>query len=145
MIVVMTRRAVVSVMAFLLSSPLVGAQRPSARSSGITRPVREIDTIAAPPGNRTIAIVGAMVIDGRGGPALHDAIVLVRGSRIVAVGSRATTPVPPDAAIVDGVGRTLLPGLIDAHFHLDGDDSLPALYLSHGVTSVRDPGRHCCA
>jgi imidazolonepropionase-like amidohydrolase len=30
--------------------------------------------------------------------------------------------------------------LIDAHFHLDGDEGLPSLFLSHGVTSVRDPG-----
>jgi imidazolonepropionase-like amidohydrolase len=34
-----------------------------------------------------------------------------------------------------------LPGLIDAHFHIDGDDPLPALYLSHGITSLRDPGQ----
>jgi imidazolonepropionase-like amidohydrolase len=34
----------------------------------------------------------------------------------------------------------VLPGLIDAHFHLDGANDLPALFLSHGVTSVRDPG-----
>jgi imidazolonepropionase-like amidohydrolase len=31
--------------------------------------------------------------------------------------------------------------LIDAHFHIDGDDPLPALYLTHGVTSIRDPGQ----
>jgi hypothetical protein len=31
--------------------------------------------------------------------------------------------------------------LIDAHFHIDGDDALPALFLSHGVTSLRDPGQ----
>jgi imidazolonepropionase-like amidohydrolase len=35
---------------------------------------------------------------------------------------------------------TLLPGLMDSHFHLDSDGTLPALFLSHGVTSVRDPG-----
>jgi len=34
-----------------------------------------------------------------------------------------------------------VPGLIDSHFHIDGDDPLPALYLTHGVTSVRDPGQ----
>jgi imidazolonepropionase-like amidohydrolase len=43
--------------------------------------------------------------------------------------------------VVDANGLTLLPGLIDSHFHIDGDDPLPALYLSHGVTSLRDPGQ----
>ena len=33
-----------------------------------------------------------------------------------------------------------MPGLMDSHFHLDSDGTLPALFLSHGVTSVRDPG-----
>lgn len=140
MIVVSTRRAVFAVMASLFSGATLDAQRPAAISSSVIRPVREIDTVSAPAGDGTTAIVGAMVIDGRGGPALHNGVVLVRGNRIVAVGSRATTPVPADAAIIDGGGRTVLPGLIDAHFHLDGDDSLPALFLSHGVTSVRDPG-----
>jgi len=34
-----------------------------------------------------------------------------------------------------------LPGLIDSHFHIDGDNGLPALYLTHGITSLRDPGQ----
>jgi imidazolonepropionase-like amidohydrolase len=49
--------------------------------------------------------------------------------------------VPAGAEIVDAKGLTILPGLIDSHFHIDGDDPLPALYLSHGVTSLRDPGQ----
>jgi imidazolonepropionase-like amidohydrolase len=49
--------------------------------------------------------------------------------------------VPAGAEVVEARGMTLLPGLIDAHFHIDGDDPLPALYLSHGVTSLRDPGQ----
>jgi imidazolonepropionase-like amidohydrolase len=42
---------------------------------------------------------------------------------------------------VDARGLTLLPGLIDSHFHIDGDDGLPSLFLQHGVTAVRDPGQ----
>ena len=123
-----------------LGNACVGAQRPPAVPTSVTRSVHEIDAIAAPPVSATTAIVGATVIDGRCGPVLRDAVVLVRGSRIVAVGSRAATVIPVGAKIIDGSGRTLVPGLIDAHFHLDGDDALPALFLSHGVTSVRDPG-----
>ena len=136
----MTFRAGLALVALLLAGARIAAQRPSTAHSGVKRPVHEIDTVAVPSGSVTTAIVGATLIDGRGGPSLPDAVVLVRGSRIIAVGSRAATVIPAGAVIVDAVGRTLLPGLIDAHFHLDGDDSLPALFLSHGVTSVRDPG-----
>ena len=136
----MTPRAGLALLALLLGGARVCAQRSPDGHSGAKRPVHEMDTVAAPSGGVTTAIVGATLVDGRGGPTLPDAVVLVRGNRIIAVGSRAATVIPSGAAIVDGVGRTLLPGLIDAHFHLDGDDSLPALFLSHGVTSVRDPG-----
>jgi imidazolonepropionase-like amidohydrolase len=102
--------------------------------------MREVNEVAKPAANQTIAIVGATLIDGRGAPPLKDAVVIVRGEKIVAVGARAAVTIPETAALIDARGLTLLPGLIDAHFHLDGDDGLPSLYLSHGVTSVRDPG-----
>ena len=54
---------------------------------------------------------------------------------------RAAVNIPPGAEVVDASGLTLVPGLIDSHFHIDGDDGLPALYLTHGITSVRDPGQ----
>ena len=132
-------RVGLAVVALLLCGGPVVAQRPPARIN-TTHPVREIDTLAAASASATTAIVGVTLIDGRGGPALPNAVVVVRGDRISAVGSRAATVIPFGAAIIGGSGRTLLPGLIDAHFHLDGDDALPALFLSHGVTSVRDPG-----
>ncbi len=91
--------------------------------------------------NRTVAIVGATLIDGRGGSPVADSVVVVRGERIVAAGARASVRVPAGAEVFEARGLTLLPGLIDAHFHIDGDDGLPALFLSHGVTSLRDPGQ----
>jgi imidazolonepropionase-like amidohydrolase len=86
-------------------------------------------------------IVGANLIDGRGGPVIADSVVVIEGDRIAAVGERRWMKVPAGAEIVDAKGLTLVPGLIDSHFHIDGDDPLPALYLSHGVTSLRDPGQ----
>ena len=103
--------------------------------------LREVNEVAQPSAESTVAIVGATLIDGRGGPAIRDSVVIVRGDRIVAVGKRTSVTIPPGAEVVEANGLTLLPGLIDSHFHIDGDDSLPALYLSHGVTSVRDPGQ----
>lgn len=75
---------------------------------------------AAPPPaprSRGFAIVGATVIDGTGGAPRPDAVVVVEGERIKAVGSRAETPLPKGLRIVDGRGRWVMPGLIDAHVH----------------------------
>ena len=122
-------KSFVSILVLLASSALLNAQP------------REVNQVAKPSATSVIAIVGATLIDGRGGPPVSDAVVIVKGERIEAVGNRASVKIPPGAEIVDAKGLTLLPGLIDSHFHIDGDDPLPALYLSHGVTSIRDPGQ----
>jgi imidazolonepropionase-like amidohydrolase len=103
--------------------------------------LREVNKVAQPPATSVIAIVGANLIDGRGGPVVPDSVVVIRGERIVAAGKQGEVKIPSRAEVVDAKGLTVLPGLIDAHFHIDGDDSLPALFLSHGVTSLRDPGQ----
>ena len=103
--------------------------------------LREVNPVAAPVQSSVIAIVGANLIDGRGGPIVTDSAVVIKGDRIVAVGKQGSVKVPDGAEVIDAKGLTLLPGLIDAHFHIDGDDPLPALFLSHGVTSLRDPGQ----
>lgn len=106
----------------------------------VPRSMREVNEVSKPSATKTSAIVGARLIDGRGGPPVADAVVVVRGEKIIAVGPRASVTVPKDAEVIEAKGMTLLPGLIDSHFHLDGDDPLPSLFLSHGITSVRDPG-----
>ena len=116
---------------------LAGAQQRDPMKSSL----REVNKVAQPPATSVIAIVGATLIDGTGGPVITDSTVVIRGERIVAVGKRAEVKVPAGAEVVEARGLTLVPGLIDSHFHIDGDDPLPALYLSHGVTSVRDPGQ----
>jgi imidazolonepropionase-like amidohydrolase len=108
--------------------------------SWTSRALHEVNDVTAAPVTTVTAIIGATLIDGRGGAPVRDAVVIVRGGRIAAVGSRTAIAVPARATIVNAAGMTLLPGLLDAHFHLDGDDSLPARYLAHGVTTVRDPG-----
>ena len=130
----------IGIVVLIICSVLAGAQtrdRTGARQSNL----REVNKVAEPPAASTVAIVGAALIDGRGGTAVPDSIVIVRADRIVAVGARHSVAIPQGAEVVDARGLTLLPGLIDSHFHIDGDDSLPALYLSHGITSLRDPGQ----
>lgn len=83
-----------------------------------------------------IALLGATVIDGSGGPALPDAAIVVRRGRIESVGTRADFQLPPRTAAVELDGRWIIPGLIDAHGHVERW-ALPR-YLAWGVTTVRD-------
>jgi len=69
--------------------------------------------------------------------------VVIRNGRITAIGAAGQVTLPDDATLVDGSGRYLVPGLTDAHAHLDttGGGTRPdfgdaPLYLAHGVTSV---------
>ncbi len=63
-------------------------------------------------------LTGATLIDGTGATPVHDAAVVIDGDRIIAAGPRAATTWPATAEIVDLAGRTLIPGLIDAHDHM---------------------------
>ena len=124
----------------VLAGALAGADGTDT-APGSHRAPRELNPPTAPAWQRPIAIVGATLIDGRGDRPTPDSAVVVRGERIVAAGPRATTTIPKDAEAFDATGLTLLPGLMDAHFHIERDYELPRLYLAHGVTSVRDPGQ----
>lgn len=104
-----------------------------------TDPIQAVNQATLPIGDKTIAIVGATLIDGRGGTPLPNATVIVEENTITEVGSKENINVPDDAEVVDAAGKTLLPGLIDAHFHLVSD-SMPAQLLQRGITSLRDPG-----
>jgi imidazolonepropionase-like amidohydrolase len=83
-----------------------------------------------------VALVGATLIDGTGGPALPDAVVVVRRGRIESVGSGADFTLPARTVEVNARGRWIIPGLIDAHAHV-ARWALPR-YLAWGVTTVRD-------
>ncbi|WP_339913332.1 amidohydrolase family protein [uncultured Brevundimonas sp.] len=73
-----------------------------------------------------------------GSPEVEDArAVLIMGDRIIEVGAAGALRAPQGVRVVDGNGRTLIPGLIDAHIHLNDEAEL-AGYLAHGVTGVRN-------
>ncbi|NNF07764.1 MAG: amidohydrolase family protein [Candidatus Eisenbacteria bacterium] len=67
---------------------------------------------------------------------LEDQTVIVVGDRISAVVSSSLVDLHPDTEVIDGSGRTLLPGLADMHVHISSSD-LPS-YVEYGVTSVRN-------
>src|SRR3954468_850446 len=87
----------------------------AARTDARRHQVAEVNRVAAADPNHTIAVVGATLIDGRGGSPIKDSVVVVRGERIVAAGARPSVRVPAGAEAFDARGMTLLPGLIDAH------------------------------
>ena len=91
-------------------------------------------------GERTIALTGARVIDGTGSDPLDESVVIIKNNVIERVGKKGQTDIPEGAEVEDVTGLTLLPGLIDAHYHNDDSRAIPALFLSKGITSIRDPG-----
>jgi imidazolonepropionase-like amidohydrolase len=63
-------------------------------------------------------IANGRLIDGTGGPAVADAVVVVKDGRITYAGpARGAPAVPPDARRIDARGGTIMPGLVEAHFH----------------------------
>jgi imidazolonepropionase-like amidohydrolase len=90
-------------------------------------------TSAAP---SLLAFVGARLLDGRGGPAIDDTTILVENGRIARLGPSSLVDVPQGATRLDLAGKTILPGLVNAHGHVGttrGLDSSPAVYTEENV------------
>jgi imidazolonepropionase-like amidohydrolase len=99
---------------------------------------RSPGTGAAP----VLVLAGGQIIDGTGREPVSPGTVVVEGDRIRAVGPAASIAIPPDARTVDISGRSVLPGLINAHVHLTfphGRGQLSS-WLEAGVTTVCDLG-----
>jgi imidazolonepropionase-like amidohydrolase len=85
---------------------------------------------------QTLVIEGGTLIDGTGRDPIRDAVIVVEGSRIKAVGARGSVSVPAQATVIRAAGKTILPGLIDGHIHFL--DFMPPMFLHFGVTTVVD-------
>jgi len=59
------------------------------------------------------AILGAVLINGAGGPPLSDSVVVIAGGRIRAAGARSMVPVPAEADKINGAGKFIVPLPID--------------------------------
>jgi imidazolonepropionase-like amidohydrolase len=82
-----------------------------------------------------LAIRGVRVVHGDG-RVTPSATVLVQSGRIARVDRTGAGAAAPARRVMDGAGRTLIPGLIDAHVHVEPWS--PPLFLKYGVTTVRD-------
>ena len=93
------------------------------------------------PQTRSTVLDNVRVIDGTGAPPIERGRVVMEEDRIVRVGPSGEVDVPDGAEILDLAGKTVIPGLIDVHFHIEDDPKLALRQLSHGVTTFRDPGQ----
>lgn len=71
-----------------------------------------------------LVLAGGRLIDGYGGPPLENAVVVIDGNRITAVGREGTVAIPSNARVIDTNGYTVMPGMMDMHVHL--------MILGHG-------------
>jgi len=93
-----------------------------------------------------VALTGARLIDGTGAPAIEQGTIVIRDGRIAAVGASNAVQIPNGARRVNVAGKTITPGIINAHGHLNyGNRDLPVrerllsqlrLYADYGVTTV---------
>ncbi|MBO9714927.1 amidohydrolase family protein [Sphingomonas sp.] len=86
-----------------------------------------------------VAFTHVKLFDSINGAWLDDQTVVADAGRIAAVGPAASVKVPANAKVIDGTGKTLTPGIWDAHMHV-GSDLQGLMLLSLGETSARNPG-----
>jgi imidazolonepropionase-like amidohydrolase/Tol biopolymer transport system component len=94
-----------------------------------------------------LALVGGRVITLRGDEVIEDGVVVVRGNRIVAVGRLGQVRVPEGTKVIDVRGKTVMPGLVDVHWHgaMGTEGIVPEqswvnyASLAFGVTTLHDP------
>jgi len=99
----------------------------------------------------TVAFTGARVITMRGGmdrdEIIEDGVVVIENNRIAAVGAAGDVRIPRGAEVIDATGKTIMPGIVDAHAHgAMGTQGLTPRHnwislanLAFGVTATHDP------
>jgi len=98
----------------------------------------------------SVAITHVRVIDGTGAPARDDQTIVIRDGNIAAMGASASVTPPEGATVIDGSGKSVMPGMVMVHEHLyyptgpgvygQLGESFVRLYLAGGVTTMRTGG-----
>ncbi|MBV8502297.1 MAG: PD40 domain-containing protein [Paucibacter sp.] len=94
-----------------------------------------------------IALLGARVATMRGDEVIENGVIVVEGNRIAAIGAAESVTVPSDAKKIDVSGKTIIPGMIDVHWHgaMGDGEFVPQqswidyASLALGVTTIHDP------
>ena len=102
--------------------------------------VRDVAHKFLAPANRTPTLVDhVLMFDSVAGKYLPDQAVLIADGKVAAVGPAGTLMAPAGATVIDGRGKTILPGLWDSHQHV-GDDWNLFQNVATGMTNYRSPG-----
>jgi hypothetical protein len=80
-----------------------------------------------------LVVQGGKLIDGTGRPPIDNSMIIIHGTKFTAVGRSGELAVPAGAQVIDVNGKTVLPGFIDGHGHLE--DFHGELYLHLGITT----------
>jgi imidazolonepropionase-like amidohydrolase len=76
----------------------------------------------APEEGHMKVIIGAVLMDGQGGPPLTNSVVVISGNQIRAAGPASAIPIPAEADKIDGSGRFLMPALVEVAPNIQGQD-----------------------
>jgi len=130
---------------FPSAPPAEGAPKFVAPTSGVSIAME----VKADKPIATVALTGARIVTmaADNGGIIDDGVIVIDGDRIVAVGKRGEVTIPAGAKSVDVAGKTIIPGLIDAHAHgQQGEDELVPQQnwslianLAFGTTTIHDP------
>jgi hypothetical protein len=102
--------------------------------------VRDVAHHFLNPANRTPTLVNhVLMFDSVAGRYVADRSVLIADGKVAAVGAAGSIKAPAGATVIDGRGKTLLPGLWDSHQHV-GDDWNLLQNVATGMTNYRSPG-----
>src|SRR5688572_811954 len=82
---------------------------------------------------QALVVQGGKLIDGTGRPPIDNSVIVIQAGKFQAVGRSGEVAIPADAQVIDVKGKTVLPGFIDGHGHLE--DFHGELYLHLGITT----------
>jgi imidazolonepropionase-like amidohydrolase len=103
--------------------------------------VRDVAHQFLKPANHTPTLVDhVLMFDSIAGRYLPNRAVLIADGKVAAVGAAGSIKAPAGATLIDGRGKTLLPGLWDSHQHIGGDDWNALQNVATGMTNYRSPG-----
>lgn len=103
--------------------------------------VRDVARRFLSPANRSPTLIDhVLMFDSVAGKYVPDQAVLIADGKVAAVGAGGSLRAPVGAVTIDGRGKTLTPGLWDAHRHVGGDDWNLLQNVATGMTNYRSPG-----
>ncbi len=100
--------------------------------------------------NATTVISGARIVTMKGDEVIDNGRIVVKDNRIAAIGKSADIPAPAGAIMIDATGKTIMPGIVDVHWHggMGENQIIPQqswinyASLAFGVTTIHDPSNN---